>query len=229
MKTNDQTVPSTTKFVVVVALAVWLVLVFFLGARGAFARVIGPAPLPLLLGVVVPIVAFLIAYRFSGTFREFVLSYDVRLGAGIQAWRFAGIGFLALYAQGVLPASFAMPAGLGDIAIGITAPWVMLTLVQRPSFAASRLFVAWNLLGMLDLIVAVSSGGLNSILSRGIPGEITTRPMTELPLVLIPVYFVPIFFMLHLSALFQVRRQPSNVSNPNQSEVSLIPLPADAH
>jgi hypothetical protein len=30
--------------------------------------------------------------------------------------------------------------------------------------------------------------------------------MTQLPLVLVPTYLVPIFLILHLTALFQVRR-----------------------
>ena len=175
-----------------------------------------------------PIAGFLIAYRFFQSFREFVLGYDLRLGAGIQAWRFAGLGFLALWAQGVLPAAFALPAGLGDMAIGMTAPWIMLTLIRHPSFAASRLFVIWNLLGMLDLIVAVSTGGLISVLARGIPGEITTRPMTELPLILIPAYFVPIFFMVHLSALFQARRL-AKASDRDYPAASSTALPAGAH
>ena len=226
MKTN-QTVTGTTKFVVI-ALAVWLALVWFLGARGAFAGSPGSPPLAILLGVLVPIVGFLIAFRFSRTFREFVLAYDLRVGAGMQAWRFAGLGFLALYAHGVLPASFALPAGLGDMAIGITAPWVMLALIRRPGFAASRLFVVWNLLGMLDLITAVSSGGLNALLSRGIPGEITTGPMTQLPLILIPAYLVPIFFMLHLSALFQVRRLRA-LNDRENTAASSTALPAAAH
>jgi len=104
----------------------------------------------------------------------------------------------------------------------------MLALIRRPSFAASRLFVVWNLLGMLDLIVAVSSGGLNALLSRGIPGEITTGPMTQLPLILIPAYLVPIFFMLHLSALFQVRRLRA-LNDCENTAASSTALPAAAH
>src|SRR5262249_11237234 len=49
----------------------------------------------------------------------------------------------ALYVHGVLPGAFAWPAGLGDIAIGVTAPWVALALVRRPGFATSRVFVAY--------------------------------------------------------------------------------------
>jgi hypothetical protein len=107
----------------------------------------------------------------------------------------------------VLPGAFAWPAGLGDIAIGVTAPWVARALVRRLGFATSRVFVAWNLLGILDLVVAVSVGGLSSALASGVAGEVTTAPMAQLPLVLIPAYLVPLFVMLHLAALFQARRQ----------------------
>ena len=65
--------------------------------------------------------------------------------------------------------------------------------------------MVWNLLGILDLIAAVSIGALNSALASGIAGEVTTGPMAQLPLVLIPVYFVPLFFMLHVTALCQAR------------------------
>jgi hypothetical protein len=227
MKSNH-TITGTTKFVII-ALVVWLALVWFLGAHGAFARPTGTPPLPILLGVMAPIIAFLSAYRFSLGFREFVLTLDLRLGAGIQAWRFVGFGFLALYAQGVLPAAFALPAGLGDIAVGVTAPWVILTLIRRPNFAASRLFVAWNLFGILDLMVAVSGGGLNMLMARGIPREITTRPMAEMPLVLIPAYLVPLFLMLHLSALFQVRRRLCDLRDRDTRAALSTALPADAH
>jgi hypothetical protein len=125
---------------------------------------------------------------------------------GIQACRFAGFGFLALYAHGVLPGLFAWPAGLGDVAIAVTAPWVVLALLRQPSFAGSRLFIVWNLLGILDLVVAVGAGVLSSGLAVGAAGEVTTAPMARLPLVLIPACLVPIFIMLHLAALFQARR-----------------------
>ena len=54
------------------------------------------------------------AYWFSSAFRAFVLGLDLRLATAIQAWRFAGLGFIALYTYGVLPGMSAWPAGLGD-------------------------------------------------------------------------------------------------------------------
>ena len=197
---------SGTTAVVAVVLAVWFALVVLLGTGGAFTTQPGVLPLPIAIGVVAPVIVFLSAYWMSRRFREFVLTADLRLMTAIQAWRAAGFGFLALYAHGVLPALFALPAGLGDIAIGVTAPWIMLALIRRPGFAGSKTFAVWNLLGVLDLVDAVSTGALASGLASGIAGEITTAPMALLPLVLIPAYLVPIFFMLHLAALFQARR-----------------------
>lgn len=196
---------SDGTMLVSVGLVLWLALVFILGAAGAFVSVPGSLPLPILIGVTAPLTAFLIAIRFSPSFRDFVLSFDLRLATVIQGWRFAGFGFLALYAYGVLPGLFAWPAGVGDIAIGVSAPWVLLALLRRPGFASSRLFAVWNLLGILDLVVAVGAGALGSALALGVTDQATTAAMARLPLVLIPAYFVPIFIMLHLAALVRQR------------------------
>lgn len=190
------------------ALMVWLTLIFVLGARGSFIRVPGALPLPILIGVTTPVLIFVAAFFLWRAFQQFVLTVDLRLVTGIQARRVAGLGFLALSTYGVLPALFAWPAGLGDMAIGLVAPWLVLALIRVPGFAASRLFVLWNLLGILDLVVAVSTGAVVSALATGAAGEITTAPMAQLPLVLIPAFFVPFFVMLHLTALFQVRWLP---------------------
>lgn len=194
---------SKPSLVIAGVLVAWFALVFVLGAAGAFVRPPGTPPIPIGIGATAPIIIFLAAFRMSRTFRDFVLTADLRLCTGIQAWRFAGLAFIALYAQGTLPGLFAWPAGLGDIAIGLTAPWVTLALIRRESFRFSRLFLVWNLLGILDLIVAVTTGVLSSGLAAATAEEITTAPMAQLPLVLVPAYFVPIFVMLHLAAIFQ--------------------------
>jgi hypothetical protein len=203
---------SSVTWIVVGVLAVWFAVVFLLAATGALVRPPGQAPIPIGIGVAIPLIAFLFALRFSRDFRSFVLAVDLRLAVGIQAWRFAGIAFLALYAQGSLPGFFAWPAGLGDIAIGLTAPWIVMALIQRPDFASSKLFIWWNLLGILDLVVAVTTGVISNGLAPGIVGEITTAPMALLPLVLVPVFFVPIFVMLHLTALVQVSCKSSQAT-----------------
>jgi hypothetical protein len=112
----------------------------------------------------------------------------------MQAWRWAGFGFLTLYTYGILPGIFAWPAGLGDMAIGVTSPLVLAALLRRPGFAASRTFIAWNLSGILDLTLAISIGALGPLLAPNLYGAVSTASMAQLPLVLIPTYLVPMFW-----------------------------------
>ncbi len=194
-----------------IALALWLALAFGLSAAGVFIRPSGGPPFGLLLSVLVPIAVFLAGVWLSRSVREFVLGADLQLLTGIQAWRFAGIAFIALYAQRLLPGYFAWPAGLGDIAIGLSAPWVVRALRRDSAFAASGAFLTWNILGILDLVVAISMGAivpllLTSAATGAGPDLVSTALMTHLPLVLVPGYLVPLFVILHLSVLMQARR-----------------------
>jgi len=70
----------------------------------------------------------------------------------------------------------------------------------------SSAFIRWNVLGILDLVIAVSIGTVSAILATGAPGQISTAPMATLPLLLIPAFLVPVFLMLHTAALLQSRR-----------------------
>ncbi len=197
---------SNTGTSVAIFFSVWLALVLMLGARGAFVAAPGAPPLGLLIGLVAPLSLFLIGYSRIPSLRELALTADLRVIVGVQAWRWAGLEFLALYTYRILPGIFAWPAGLGDMAIGITAPFVLARLLREPNYASSRRFVVWNLLGILDLTVAVSIGALIPRFAPSLFGTVTTTPMTQLPLVLIPTFLVPTFLILHLTALLQARR-----------------------
>jgi hypothetical protein len=206
MNDSEHVTDKSVKTIVGAVLLLWLVLAFILGANDAFARAPGALPFSILAGFLTPILVFLVAFWTLRPFRDFVMSIDLPVMAAIQAWRFGGLGFIALSAYGVLPGLFAWPAGLGDMAIGVTAPLVILALRRQSAFAAGRLFRVWNLLGILDLVVAIGLGAMSSVLGMGISAEITTFPMGESPLVLVPTFLVPLFVMLHLASLLQARR-----------------------
>ena len=104
-------------------IAAWFVFALSASALHLFKTDPSLPPLPLGLAVVIPVAAFLIWFATSSGFREFALSLNPRTLTYVHSWRIAGFTFLALYAAGLLPGIFALPAGLGDIAIGATAPW----------------------------------------------------------------------------------------------------------
>jgi hypothetical protein len=67
----------------------------------------------------------------------------------------AGLSILALWAEGLLPARFALPAGIGDVLIGLSAPLVAMYLVGGgggraaatpgwPSRSASPATAGWS-------------------------------------------------------------------------------------
>src|SRR5262249_23099073 len=77
---------------------------------------------------VVSIVAVALALRWSSSLRSAVADIPLPALIGIQVWRTFGVTFIVLLIQGQLPAHFALPAGWGDIFIGVTAPLVALAL-----------------------------------------------------------------------------------------------------
>lgn len=197
---------QTTPSLVLGGLAVWFATALYAVLAGHLAAPAGAPPIPIVVAAGAPPILFLILCRTSRAFRDFVLGLDIRLLVAMQGWRVLGGVFLVLYIFGMLPGVFALPAGLGDVAVGVTAPWVLLALVRRPEFAATRGFIVWNLLGILDLIVALAVGGLASGAVPGLTGEVTTAPMVVWPLAMIPGFLVPLFVILHLIAIVQARQ-----------------------
>jgi hypothetical protein len=110
-------------------------------------------------------------------------------------------------AQGHLPAVFALPAGLGDIATGLAAPFVAWRLTRGGGRARA---VWFNLLGILDLVVALTIGFLAG-LGPWRPLEVTpsTEPLSLLPLALVPTTAVPLAIALHLVSLARLRTAAS--------------------
>jgi len=117
--------------------------------------------------------------------------------------RVVGVTFLLVMAQGHLPAVFALPAGLGDIAAGLAAPFV----ARRLAHGGGRTRGVWfNLFGILDLVVALGIGFLAG-LGPWRPLEVTpsTEPLSLLPLALVPTVAVPLAIALHLVSLRRLR------------------------
>jgi hypothetical protein len=122
---------------------------------------------------------------------------------GVQFYRVLGLQFVILAALGQLPDRFAQPAGWGDVAIGLAAPLVALAIARGASHARAT-GIAWNLLGLLDLFVAVGmgTGMLPMLTGARLPAA---AAMGVYPLILVPTFAVPVAVLLHLVALRRLR------------------------
>jgi hypothetical protein len=120
-----------------------------------------------------------------------------------HAPRVVGVAFLLYLALGHLPALFALPAGLGDIASGIAAPLVARRLTQGMGRRAALWF---NAFGMTDLVVAMTLGALTGFQLLNVTPS--SAPISALPLALIPTATVPLFLVLHITAVSALVRAP---------------------
>jgi hypothetical protein len=191
----------------------WFLVALGASLSGVLAQVRRSEPPTLLaLAIGAPIVVFLLWYAGSVALRRFLLSLDVGRLVGVQLYRVIGGVFLVLYYQHTLPGSFALPAGLGDVLAGVTAPVLAMAMSSNHPLSR-RLVVLWCIFGITDLVAAITLGILSSRSSLGLlAGDVTTAPMSTFPLSLIPTYLVPVSVILHLITLRRVLRSVNDRS-----------------
>ncbi len=208
MTTDNQETPWTSRAITIVTtlLLVQFAAAYVIGTGHYLTNDQQSMFAPIAVSVAFPVAAFLIAYLGSSRFRDFILAQDIEILTMLQHWRVLGFGFLTLYFYGVLPGLFAWPAGLGDVLVGLMAPFVVMRLRKDASYITSAAFTRFHYLGLLDFAIAVVTAGLAAgSFPALIPGGVTSAPMDVWPLNLFPSFGVPIFIILHLTVLFKVR------------------------
>ena len=164
-------------------------------------------------GVLLPIAAGVALYWVWPALRRVLEAVPQEWIVGVQLYRALGLIFLVLYAQGRLPGSFAWPAGVGDIAVGLLAPVVAIAYAQRTR-NANGWVRSWNLFGIADLVVAVGTGFLTSpSLLQRLALDAPNELVTVFPLAMVPVFLVPLSILLHLASL-QKLHQAKAVGSP---------------
>jgi hypothetical protein len=115
----------------------------------------------------------------------------------VHTWRIGGIAFLWGMTQGLLDPAFAIPAGVGDILIGVTAIPFAIFLWKGYSWSKYALIV-WSVLGIADLVNAVTLGVITN-------PDFRTSTMATFPWILIPTVAVPTALALHGIVLYRLR------------------------
>ena len=184
----------------------WLAVALFLGWLGIF-RSADNQPFPYIaLAIGVPIVIGALLIRGARRVREIVDAVPQSWLVGLQFYRVVGVIFLVLYAVGLLPGIFALPAGYGDAFVGLTALLVAIGYARYHS-KYDQFVALWNWFGIADLVVAVATGFFSApsrfqIFSLDAPNFL----IGSFPLVMIPIYAVPLSIVLHLASLTKLRQ-----------------------
>jgi hypothetical protein len=196
----------TTWLAVAMPLVAWLALVWISAAAGVFQ--FGRSRIPLVpLAVILPPVIGLPLVMRSGRVAAALDPAPPGWLVGIQVYRVLGANFLALWAYGALPGVFALPAGIGDVLVGLLALPAALSLASGAAGGRAAA-VAWNLLGIADLVTAVTLGVLSAPgplqqLAPDHPNVLTA----SYPTVMTPAFAVPLSLILHGLSLWQLWRR----------------------
>jgi len=196
-----------SKLTTVAVAGLWIGLAIALATTGIYNSTATPVPV---VGVMagLPVIAVGGAALLFARLREALLALPVALLVGLNTIRIALGGFMVLLAlQGRLSGPFPQSAGWGDVIVGLTAiPLAAAT--ARNLWGNRRVVLAWNILGTLDLVIAVSLGVASA---PGSPiqifGEaIGSKAMWSLPWSNIPTLLVPFYLIIHGVIFAQLAR-----------------------
>ena len=180
----------TTQISLGAVITLWTLAVIGVAATGGFVTE-GAVPWPTVIAPAVPVAA-VVTLMVTGRLAAWVGRLDPRWPAAVQLWRVVGAAFLFGWQTGDLPAGFAVPAGVGDIATGVAALWFLMA-VHRATLTRRHL-VAFTGLGIGDFVVAVATG-----VALG-PANLELMPW-----ILFPVLAVPFFAAVHAVSWVQLR------------------------
>ncbi|HEY2528766.1 MAG TPA: MFS transporter [Xanthobacteraceae bacterium] len=183
----------------------WYALALVLSLAGVFRAAANRLP-TIEFGIFVPIIIGSVLLWRSATVRRLVDAVPQSWLVGFQVYRVIGVIFLLLLGDGLFPSVVALPAGGGDVAVGLLAP-IVAYAYARGVAARDALVRTWNYLGLLDLAVAVTLAFLSSpspfqMLSLDAPNKL----ISVYPLVMVPVFAVPLAVILHLASLVKMAR-----------------------
>jgi hypothetical protein len=191
---------------VALGLATWIGAIWILAVNGIFQQnIVGNVPalpfaifLPMLIGGFLLLRSRSVAVLLDATPPSWLV--------GVQVYRILGGIFLVYWIRGMTPSSFAVPAGIGDVATGLLAlPAAIWVASDLPM--GKKIGIRWNIFGLTDFVVAVTMGNLTSpgpahLLALDHPNTL----IGTFPTVMIPAFAVPFSTLLHLLSLRQLKR-----------------------
>lgn len=178
----------TTPLAIRIVFWTWLIAAVAAGRQGWLQAMPASAVPALVLGLTALLV---LAYRRLGAFRAWVDALDVRGLVLLHVTRFVGFYFLVLYDRGALPYAFAVPGGIGDIAVAALA--LAVCLFPWGEASRRRAISIWNIVGLIELLLTILTAARLGLAEPG-----SMHALTQLPLSLLPTFLVPLLLASHL-------------------------------
>ena len=202
----------TTFFVIGLVLTFWITGVWVLAVHGFFQRPLyGKVP-TLPIAIFLPLLPGALLVMRSRAIGSLLDATPPHWLVGFQVYRILGAMFLVYLLRDNMPAAFALPAGIGDVATGVFALPAALW-VASGSRRGNNIGIRWNWFGLTDFAVAITMGMLTSpgpanLLSRDHPN----LQLAQFPTVITPAFVVPFSALLHLLSLRQLKRRQSKLA-----------------
>ena len=178
----------TTPLAIRIVFWTWLIAAVAAGRQGWLQAMPASAVPALVLGLTALLA---LAYRRLGAFSAWVDALDVRGLVLLHVTRFVGFYFLVLYDRGVLPYAFAVPGGIGDIAVDALA--LAVCLFPWGEASRRRAISIWNIVGLIELLLTILTAARLGLAEPG-----SMHALTQLPLSLLPTFLVPLLLASHL-------------------------------
>jgi hypothetical protein len=199
-----------------IVFGVWAGASALVADHGGYRTQLGKQPPWLPIEAMGAMIALLLLARIPPVARALSGENAVRLLSWPHAFRVAGVSFVISMILGHMPALFAVPAGLGDMAVGIAEPLV----ARRIRGDNGRRAALWfNILGLVDLVTALILGGLTAY--EVVQVSPVNSGLSQLPLALVPTVGVPVLLVLHLLTLRRLRRSPDRQSTSELSGAAI--------
>ena len=185
-------------------LGVWLATALILAAIG-FLDQLPVTAIPLCIWT--PVLLLALAIWRSPSLRRAVNAVPLHALVGFHSVRaVVGAAFLFYEAHGLLTPAFALPAGIGDVAVGLSSLPIAWLAARRGAEAARRAVFAWNLCGLIDILLVFVTA--QRILLFG-EGPTAMRAFFLFPNPTIPLFLVPMVLLTHALIALRTRRAHS--------------------
>jgi hypothetical protein len=194
-----------TSLAVMIPYTLWMAVAWSGAINGVFrtGTRLPALPFAIFLPVIIGAPLLLLSKRVGQMLDAMPASWLV----AIQLYRVFGSWALAAALRGALPGVFGVPAGIGDTLTGLLAVPAAIA-VATGTAQGRRAAIAWNIIGLADLAVAVTLGAITS------PGpfqlivpDVPSIGAGAYPGVLTPAFVVPSSILLHFLSLRQLRRR----------------------